>query len=97
MLAQMCNDFIAQRWLLFVVTNASAHDCFLLLINNVFNLAYTGRPSPAPTANISEIYYYSNNSGSSNSPSRAMTQLPTSMAATSRTPSKSPTTTPTGF
>ena len=56
MLAQMCNDFIAQRWLLFVVTSASAHDFHLLLINNFFNLSYTGRPSPAPTANISEIY-----------------------------------------
>ena len=47
MLSQMCNDFIAQRWLLFVLINASAHDFILLLINNVFNLSYTGRPSPS--------------------------------------------------
>jgi len=47
----MCNDFIAQRLLLFVLINASAHDFILLLINNVFYLSYTGRPSPsvAPT------------------------------------------------
>ena len=85
MLAQMCNDFIAQRWLLFVVASASAHDFPLLLINNVFYLSYTGRPSlsVAPTTR---------------SPIRKQpTALPTSMAATSRTPSKSPTLTPTGF
>ena len=58
MLAQMCNEFIAQRWLLFVVTIASAHDFLLLLICNVFYLSFTGRPSRSPSVAAPSTLFY---------------------------------------